>query len=189
MAEDTVIEVEGEIPETIPQTISKRAGKLISDLSPEEKEVIANDIRNGLEYEDVDCTFYKNGKYRVVKKKKGLVRTIPGSGAAGVFGSVETTEKPERTVKLTDTLFFVNKLLEMQETMITEEGKRKKLKNRFNEMYNTVNDIEDEEIATFNQEEVKEEVKEDVKIEPLKISPQQPSRKLTLREVMLAKNK
>jgi hypothetical protein len=178
MTDEVVIEVEGEIPQPSNPSM-KRVGKRVTDLSLEEKEVIANDIKNGIEYEDVDCTFYKNGKFRVVNKKKGAVKTI----------LTEAPEKPEKTVKLTDTQFLIQELMRMNETMITEKNKRKKLKNRFNEMYNTVNYIEDEEVEKPIQEKIEEKVEEPVQEQIIIPPAPQPARRLTAREIILSKNK
>ena len=193
MTEEVVIEIEGEVEPVVaakPAVVGKRIEKKIKDLNKEESERIIADIKAGLIYDNVDIKTFKNGSARLINKKgvavadKNVVKEEP----------TEVKEVKQKKTVLSDTQYLMSELLKMQEVMVTEKNKRKKLKKRFTELDELLNIVEDidvekplEKIPEIVEEKVEEVVEEIPKEKPQTIPPRPPTRRdLNWRQKLIA---
>jgi len=193
MTDEVVIEIEGEVePKTA--VVGKRVEKKIKDLSKEETARIIEDIKAGLIYDNVDIKTFKNGSARLINKKSvPVAKTIPKE-------EPEVKEVQQKKTVLSDTQYYVSELLKMQELVLTEKNKRKKLKKRFTELDELLNIMEDtevekplekvEKVPETIEEKVPEVVPEEItKDKPQMIPPRAPTRRGNWRQQLTEQNK
>ena len=123
-----------EVKEEVDQTINKDTPvkhvdrKNVNQLTNEERELIVNNAKEGIEQPNYDVMFFKNGNYRIIKKKQQRPSV-----------SQKIIEKQTPTVSNTPSYYTDNQLLyehiiELTARMERLTAKHKKLKNRYKEL-------------------------------------------------------
>ena len=123
-----------EVKEEVDQTINKDTPvkhvdrKNVNQLTNEERELIVNNAKEGIEQPNYDVMFFKNGNYRIIKKKQQRPSV-----------SQKIIEKQTPTQSNTPSYYTDNQLLyehiiELTARMERLTAKHKKLKNRYKEL-------------------------------------------------------
>lgn len=145
--------------------------KQIVDLTDDEKAIIVANARNNYDQPYYDVKLFKNGKYRIIKKKE-QAQTV----AQKVITSTTTPEK-EKKVFYSDNQLLFEHVIELNAKVEKLMAKHKKLKRRYQTLQNDIY-CEDDEVSTpreFNSqsdgqiiENHKPEPKNEVVTEPKK---------------------
>ena len=138
--------------------------KQIVDLTDDERAIIVNNARNGFDQPYYDVKLFKNGKYRIIKKKE----TAP-SVAQKVITSTNTPEKEKKAYYSDNQLLFEH-IIELNAKVDKLMTKHKKLKRKYQSLQNDIYADEDEiSVPTTMKEPEPEhnEVKNEVKDEPV----------------------
>jgi len=149
-----VVEVEGEdiqdevpkefvkeIPQKPPKTEFAACGsgthvpfKKIADLNDEEKKQIIDSIKAGKESEHYELKEFKNGTFRIVKKKQPTI----------VEKAVTNTKSKDKTdpdkIYLTNDQLMNQRISDLEVKYAKLEGKYKKQKKRVNDIYENIED-------------------------------------------------
>ena len=155
------------------QTKPKMAKKIVErkqivDLTDEEKAIIVANAKNGYDQPNFDVKFFKNGKYRILKKKE-QVKSV----AQKVVSSSSAPEK-EKKVFYSDNQLLFEHVIELNAKVDKLMMKHKKLKRKYQTLQNDIY-AEDDEISQPQQiEEPKTEVKNEVVNEPPQMQQMQP---------------
>ena len=135
--------------------------KQIVDLTDDERAIIVNNARNGFDQPYYDVKLFKNGKYRIIKKKE----TTP-SVAQKVITSTNTPEKEKKAYYSDNQLLFEH-IIELNAKVDKLMTKHKKLKRKYQSLQNDIYADEDEisvpQTIKEPEPEVKNEVHEEVK--------------------------
>ena len=137
--------------------------KQIVDLTDDEKALIVANAKNGLDQPNFDVKFFKNGKYRILKKKE----TAP-TVAQKVITSTTTPEKEKKAYYSDNQLLFEH-IIELNAKVDKLMTKHKKLKRKYQSLQNDIYADEDEISVpqTIKEPEpVNVEVKNEVNDEP-----------------------
>ena len=137
--------------------------KQIVDLTDDEKALIVANARNGLDQPYFDVKLFKNGKYRIIKKKE----TAP-TVAQKVITSTTAPEKEKKAYYSDNQLLFEH-IIELNAKVDKLMTKHKKLKRKYQSLQNDIYADEDEISVpqTIKEPEpVNVEVKNEVKNEP-----------------------
>ena len=140
-------------------------------MTDDEKALIVANARNGLDQPNFDVKFFKNGKYRILKKKE----TAP-TVAQKVITSTTTPEKEKKAYYSDNQLLFEH-IIELNAKVDKLMTKHKKLKRKYQSLQNDIYADEDEISVpqTIKEPEpVNVEVKNEVKDEPPVQQQQQP---------------
>ena len=165
-----------EVKEEVDQTINKDTPvkhvdrKNVNQLTEEERQLIVNNAKEGIEQPNYDVMFFKNGNYRIIKKKQQRPSV-----------SQKIIEKQTPTQSNTPSYYTDNQLLyehiiELTSRMERLSAKHKKLKNRYKELQQDIylDDNDNEPVnKTFDEETNNEENNKPVQ-------PQQPITKLPI---------
>jgi hypothetical protein len=152
MTNEIEIEIEGEVQPKSTTALLPRIDKKITDLTTDESEKIKADILAGVIYENIDLKQYKNGNSKLIYKKKDS-KTVN----INTFEQKENVQESKaKKTYMTDSQFLMQELLRMQESMVTEKLKRKKLKKRFTELDELFNIMEDTDVVKPASEQVVE---------------------------------
>ena len=155
------------------QTKPKMAKKIVErkqivDLTDEEKAIIVNNAKNGYDQPNFDVKFFKNGKYRILRKKE-QVKSV----AQKVVSSSSAPEK-EKKVFYSDNQLLFEHVIELNAKVDKLMMKHKKLKRKYQTLQNDIY-AEDDEISTPQQiEEPNTEVKNEIVNEPPQMQQMQP---------------
>ena len=138
--------------------------KQIVDLNDDEKALIVANARNGYDQPYYDVKLFKNGKYRIIKKKE-QAPTV----AQKVITNSSTPEK-EKKVFYSDNQLLFEHVIELNAKVEKLMMKHKKLKRKYQSLQNDIY-CEDDEISTpqkieNNESEPKIEPKNESKNEP-----------------------
>ena len=137
--------------------------KQIVDLTDDEKALIVANARNGLDQPYFDVKLFKNGKYRIIKKKE----TAP-TVAQKVITNSSTPEKEKKAYYSDNQLLFEH-IIELNAKVDKLMTKHKKLKRKYQSLQNDIYADEDEISVpqTIKEPEpVNVEVKNEVNDEP-----------------------
>ena len=118
--------------------------KQVVDLNDEEKALIVNNARNGLEQPYFDVKFFKNGKYRIIKKK-----TTAPTVSQKVITNTSTPEKEKKSF-YTDNQILFEHIIELNAKVDKLMTKHKKLKRKYQSLQNDIY-AEDEEVVVPQQ--------------------------------------
>ena len=139
--EEVVIEIESETgKKTSPKVVIP--DKRIDELTDEEKKILIDNARAGIENPYFNVKLFKNGNTRICKKK----RTIANQAVTSKGETTVKTSNGEQKVYMTDNQLMWQHILDIQDKYHTLNRKYKKLKGRYKELY-----IEDE-ITPYEQE-------------------------------------
>ena len=152
-----------EVKEEVDQTINKDTPvkhvdrKNVNQLTEEERQLIVNNAKEGIEQPNYDVMFFKNGNYRIIKKKQQRPSV-----------SQKIIEKQTPTQSNTPSYYTDNQLLyehiiELTARMEQLSAKHKKLKNRYKELQQDLYVDDNESVnKTFEEETNNEENNEPV---------------------------
>ena len=146
--------------------------KQIVDLTDDEKTLIVANARNGLDQPYFDVKLFKNGKYRIIKKKE----TAP-TVSQKVIASTTAPEKEKKAYYSDNQLLFEH-VIELNAKVEKLMAKHKKLKRKYQSLQNDIYADEDEISVpqTIKETEpVNVEVKNEVKDEQPVQQQQQPT--------------
>ena len=115
--------------------------KQIVDLTDEEKAIIVANARNGYDQPNYDVKLFKNGKYRIIKKKEPVK-----SVTQKVITNSSTPEK-EKKIFYTDNQLLFEHVMELNAKVEKLMTKHKKLKRRYQTLQNDIY-AEDDELST-----------------------------------------
>ena len=118
--------------------------KQVVDLTDEEKALIVNNARNGLEQPYFDVKFFKNGKYRIIKKK-----TTAPTVSQKVITNTSTPEKEKKSF-YTDNQILFEHIIELNAKVDKLMTKHKKLKRKYQSLQNDIY-AEDEDVVVPQQ--------------------------------------
>jgi len=145
--EDIQEEVPKEVVKEIPPTPTKSSFKKITDLNDEEKKKIIADIQAGKESEHYELKEFKNGTFRIVKKKQPTI----------VEKAVTNTKSKDKTdpekVFLTNDQLMNQRIIELEVKYAKLESKYKKQKKRVNDIFENI----EEDVVIPPNPEVQEE--------------------------------
>ena len=153
--------------EEVDQTINKDTPikhvdrKNVNQLTNEERELIVNNAKNGVEQPNYDVMFFKNGNYRIIKKKQHR------QSVSQKIIEKQTPIQSNTPSYYTDNQLLYEHIIELTSRMERLTAKHKKLKNRYKELQQDIYlDDNDNEPVNKNFDE------ENTNNEP--VQPQQP---------------
>ena len=115
--------------------------KQIVDLTDDEKAIIVANARNNYDQPYYDVKLFKNGKYRIIKKKE-QAQTV----AQKVIASTTVPEK-EKKVFYSDNQLLFEHVIDLNAKVEKLMAKHKKLKRRYQNLQNDIY-CEDDEVST-----------------------------------------
>ena len=118
--------------------------KQVVDLTDDEKALIVNNARNGLEQPYFDVKFFKNGKYRIIKKK-----TTAPTVSQKVITNTTAPEKEKKSF-YTDNQILFEHIIELNAKVDKLMTKHKKLKRKYQSLQNDIY-AEDEDVVVPQQ--------------------------------------
>ena len=147
--------------------------KQIVDLTDDERALIVQNAKNGLDQPHFNVKFFKNGKYRILKKKE----QAPTVSQKAINSNIESTKPTEKKVFYSDNQLLFEHIMELNSKVDRLMQKHKKLKRKYQTLQNDIY-VDDEEDAVHeqNNEEqlsdskltktIEEETKPSVEVEP-----------------------
>ena len=162
-----------EVKEEVDQTINKDTHsepikhvdrKNVNQLTNEERELIVNNAKEGIEQPNYDVMFFKNGNYRIIKKKQR-------PSVSQKIIEKQTPTQSNTPSYYTDNQLLYEHIIELTSRMERLSAKHKKLKNRYKELQQDlyVDENDNEPVNKDFDEETNEPVQ-----------PQQPITKLPI---------
>ncbi len=137
------VEPDKEKPKT---TVKVIPAKRIDELTDEEKKIIIENARAGIDNPYYNVKLYKNGTTRICKSKKPTISQQAVSNKGERLINSNTSDS--RKVYMTDNQLIWEHVLELENKYNNLYRKHKKLKAKYNDLY-----IEDEDIAQKPQPE------------------------------------
>ena len=145
--------------------------KRIDELTDEDKKVLINNARSGIDNPYYTVKLFKNGNTRICKKKKNSIskEAVESNGERTI-----KNQNSDKKVYMTDNQLIWEHLFELENKYNTLYRKHKKLKSKYNDLY-----IEDDtsycvkpedeqqqpDVKDDGKDEVKDGVKDEVKDE------------------------
>ena len=117
--------------------------KQIVDLTDDEKALIVANAKNGLDQPNFSVKFFKNGKYRILKKKE----QTPTVSQKIISSNAESTKQPEKKVFYSDNQLFFEHIIELNSKVDRLMQKHKKLKRKYQALQNDIYVDDDEEVV------------------------------------------
>ena len=119
---EEVVEIKVEEPE-----IKQIENKSIDKLTDDEKRIILENVKNGVENQYYNVRTFKNGNTRITKKKAPTVseQVVRSNGKREIQG---------QTVYFTDQQLIWEHLFELERNYAKLYGKHKKMKARYNDL-------------------------------------------------------
>ena len=137
------VEPDKEKPKT---TVKVIPAKRIDELTDEEKKILIENARAGIDNPYYNVKLYKNGTTRICKSKKPTISQQAVSNKGERLINSNTSDS--RKVYMTDNQLIWEHVLELENKYNNLYRKHKKLKAKYNDLY-----IEDEDIAQKPQPE------------------------------------
>ena len=173
-----------EVKEEVDQTINKDTHsepikhvdrKNVNQLTNEERELIVNNAKEGIEQPNYDVMFFKNGNYRIIKKKQR-------PSVSQKIIEKQTPTQSNTPSYYTDNQLLYEHIIELTSRMERLSAKHKKLKNRYKELQQDLYVDDNEPVnKTFEEETNNEENNEPVQQIPITKLPINYSRKVSWR--------
>ena len=162
----SVNEVENKVEQKSDPVYTVIPEKRIDELTDEDKKVLINNARSGIDNPYYTVKLFKNGNTRICKKKKNSIskEAVESNGERTI-----KNQNSDKKVYMTDNQLIWEHLFELENKYNTLYRKHKKLKSKYNDLY-----IEDDTSYCVKPEDeqqpdvkddVKDEVKDDVKDE------------------------
>ena len=117
--------------------------KQIVDLTDDEKALIVANAKNGLDQPNFSVKFFKNGKYRILKKKE----QAPTVSQKIISSNAESTKQPEKKVFYSDNQLLFEHIIELNSKVDRLMQKHKKLKRKYQALQNDIYVDDDEEVV------------------------------------------
>ncbi len=117
--------------------------KQIVDLTDDEKALIVANAKNGLDQPNFSVKFFKNGKYRILKKKE----QTPTVSQKIISSNAESTKQPEKKVFYSDNQLLFEHIIELNSKVDRLMQKHKKLKRKYQALQNDIYVDDDEEVV------------------------------------------
>jgi hypothetical protein len=127
-------------------TVKVIPAKRIDELTDEEKKILIENARAGIDNPYYNVKLYKNGTTRICKSKKPTISQQAVSNKGERLINSNTSDS--RKVYMTDNQLIWEHVLELENKYNNLYRKHKKLKAKYNDLY-----IEDEDIAQKPQPE------------------------------------
>lgn len=147
--------------ETSPMKFVER--KNVSQLTEEERNIIVANARAGVEQPNFDVTFFKNGNFRIVKKKV----QSPTVAQRVIKQASPTSPTSNSPAFYTDNQLLFEHIIELTSKVEKLTAKHKKLKHKYNDLQHDLY-IDD----NSNDEEERETQITEPEVEPPQIIPQ-----------------
>ena len=126
--------------------------KQIVDLTDDEKALIVANAKNGLDQPNFSVKFFKNGKYRILKKKE----QAPTVSQKIISSNAESTKQPEKKVFYSDNQLLFEHIIELNSKVDRLMQKHKKLKRKYQTLQNDIYVDDDEDVIHEKQVELAE---------------------------------
>ena len=156
--------------------------KQIVDLTDDEKALIVANAKNGLDQPHFSVKFFKNGKYRILKKKE----QAPTVSQKIISSNAESTKQPEKKVFYSDNQLLFEHIIELNSKVDRLMQKHKKLKRKYQALQNDIYVDDDEEaVHEQNIDEEREKPSVEIKNNEQEREPQpepQPQRNVYVRQ-------
>ena len=136
-----------------PQTFKTIEPKNVGELTDDERAIIIANAKNGINQPNFDVKFFRNGKFRIVRKKE-KPPTI--SEKVVKTQDIPTTDKK---AYYTDNQLLFEHIIELNAKVDKLMNKHKKLKRKYQTLQNDIY-IDDEDIETVNASTINEPVNE-----------------------------
>ena len=117
--------------------------KQIVDLTDDEKALIVANAKNGLDQPHFSVKFFKNGKYRILKKKE----QTPTVSQKIISSNAESTKQQEKKVFYSDNQLLFEHIIELNSKVDRLMQKHKKLKRKYQALQNDIYVDDDEEVV------------------------------------------
>ena len=117
--------------------------KQIVDLTDDEKALIVANAKNGLDQPHFSVKFFKNGKYRILKKKE----QTPTVSQKIISSNAESTKQPEKKVFYSDNQLLFEHIIELNSKVDRLMQKHKKLKRKYQALQNDIYVDDDEDVV------------------------------------------
>lgn len=134
--------------------------KQIVDLTDDEKALIVANAKNGLDQPHFSVKFFKNGKYRILKKKE----QAPTVSQKIISSNAESTKQPEKKVFYSDNQLLFEHIIELNSKVDRLMQKHKKLKRKYQALQNDIYVDDDEEVV--HEQNIDEEPEREREPEP-----------------------
>lgn len=155
--------------------------KRIDELTDEDKKVLINNARSGIDNPYYTVKLFKNGNTRICKKKKNSIskEAVESNGERTI-----KNQNSDKKVYMTDNQLIWEHLFELENKYNTLYRKHKKLKSKYNDLY-----IEDDTSYGVKPEDEQQQpdIKDDVKDE-VKDEQQQQQLQQQLHEPLIQRN-
>ena len=127
--------------------------KQVVDLTDDERALIVANAKAGLDQPNFNVKFFKNGKYRIVKKKA----TTPTVSQKAITST--PPKETERKVYYSDNQLLFEHIIELNAKVEKLMAKHKKLKRRYQSLQNDIyiddNDVASNDVQTNEPVDVK----------------------------------
>ena len=144
--------------------------KQIVDLTDDEKALIVANAKNGLDQPHFSVKFFKNGKYRILKKKE----QAPTVSQKIISSNAESTKQPEKKVFYSDNQLLFEHIIELNSKVDRLMQKHKKLKRKYQALQNDIYVDDDEEVV--HEQNIDEEPEREKPSVEIKNNEPQPER-------------
>jgi len=130
---EKVIDLDDNVSQPVDQQLPEIKAKTVKELTDEERQIIINNAKAGIDTPNFEVKFFKNGNTRIVKKK-----AKPLSVAQKALQNQPVTQMPEAKVCLSNDQLLMEHIIELNAKFDKLYSKHKKLKKKY---YNLRDDI------------------------------------------------
>ena len=150
-------EVENKVENKVEPVYTVIPEKRIDELTDEDKKVLINNARSGIDNPYYTVKLFKNGNTRICKKKKNSIskEAVESNGERTI-----KNQNSDKKVYMTDNQLIWEHLFELENKYNTLYRKHKKLKSKYNDLY-----IEDDTSYGVKPEDEQQQQQPDVKDE------------------------
>jgi len=145
---EKVIDLEESVsPTTEVQQVPDIKAKTVKELTDEERQIIINNAKAGIETPNFEVKFFKNGNARIVKKK-----AKPLSVAQKALQNQPVAQLPETKVCLSNDQLLMEHIIELNTKFDKLYSKHKKLKKKYYDLRDDIY-VDDNEVCETEQRE------------------------------------
>ena len=125
-------EVENKVENKVEPVYTVIPEKRIDELTDEDKKVLINNARSGIDNPYYTVKLFKNGNTRICKKKKNSIskEAVESNGERTI-----KNQNSDKKVYMTDNQLIWEHLFELENKYNTLYRKHKKLKSKYNDLY------------------------------------------------------
>ena len=164
--------------------------KTIASLTDDERALIINNFKNGVDQPHFTCKTFKNGNFRIIKRKDK-----PATLSSTIISQNESNQSQSKNKTYTNEQIMFEHIMDLNSKFDRLMSKHKKLKRKYDALQSDIYVDDDEQIVNeqipnkvVNEPVVNEPVQNKVVDEPVQNEPQQLNRSMTFPQRPVVKN-